>query len=928
MYRKISLVLILLFSLLTIDGLLAQGKKNFSLKISVFDKSTKEPMIAAVCQIKSLGMFAVTDVNGVAVINNIPSGEIGIEVQSLGYQPYSKLIMVAKDLAISVPLEETSLSLNEVTVTAKASAAGAATGSTIGRQAMDHLQANSLKDLMELLPGQISQNNDMTSAQTIQIRSLGTDVNNAFGASVIIDGVPVSNNTQVASGGSNLNAVSQGVDLRSIGTDDIESVEVIRGIPSAEYGDLTSGAVIVNSKTGHTPWEVRAKVNPSVLSTSLSKGIKLGTKGGTINSSFSYAQAWGDPRSKTRSFDRISGSMTYANRFTKKFYTTFKVRVNSLIDASKKDPDQIQDGTYTKDKDLSFSFSHDGRWSLNQPLARTLGYVVGFSTSERRSEKTAIVSANGNLPVLSAQESGYFETPVLTQSYSASGGTISQPKAFYAKLTNSFFANLDDWRNNFKMGVEYRLESNKGLGRYNENDFYPLTPNSNGRPRPYYDIPDLNQISGYFEDNMSYNLGKKRFSLSAGVRYQMLQPGKEEMVWSLSPRLNFSATLAKWFTFRAGYGVSSKTPGLGHLYPDKKYIDRLAGDFYYRMNNEDPVQRVVYYHTHVIDVARSTGLKNVNNRKVEVGFDFRLPKDRRINVVYYNDRTDNGFGSLSDPLAYLSNRYEYKNTSTNNIFVGGKPALSDVPLLHADTVYTSSGRIGNTEKSFNQGLEVEASLGTIPAIHTSFFFTGAYMETRRSSSAPTYSRPAKFQSSSRYPDVNSVPYRVEYAPGAMETIDRRFSTMLRGVYYIPRLRMVASGSLQTIWYTYNSTTNQRQLPVAIIKADNNLQIQRYAITNEMLNTPDFEIFRDGANVYYLQDEILDPKDNPATKGAITFLFNARLTKEISKIASFSFYASNAFFYEPWKRPVSGGSNTLVERNTGSFNFGMEVSIKL
>ncbi|MGL5317855.1 MAG: TonB-dependent receptor [Bacteroidales bacterium] len=928
MYRKISLVLVLLFSLLTTDGLLAQGKASYSLKLNVFDKSTKEPMIAAVCQIKSLGLFAVTDVNGVAVINNIPKGDVTIEVQSLGYQPYSKLIMIAKDLAITVPMDETSLSLNEVTVTAKASAAGAATGSTIGRQAMDHLQANSLKDLMELLPGQISQNNDMTSAQTIQIRSLGTDPNNAFGASVIIDGVPVSNNTQVASAGGNINSVSQGVDLRSIGTDDIESVEVIRGIPSAEYGDLTSGAVIVNSKTGHTPWEVRAKVNPSVLSTSLSKGIKLGTNGGTINSNFSYAQAWGDPRAKTRSFDRISGSVTYANRFSKKFYTTFKFRVNSLIDASKKDPDQIQDGTYTKDKDLSFSLSHDGRWSLNKPLARTLGYVIGFTTSEKKSERTTVVSANGNLPILWAQETGYFEVPVLTQSYTASGGTISQPKSFYAKVTNSFFANVDQWRNNFKMGAEYRLESNKGLGRYNEDDLYPLSPNSNGRPRPYYDIPDLNQISGYFEDNMSYNLGKKRFNLTAGVRYQMLQPGKEEMVWSLSPRLNFSANLTKWFSLRAGYGVSSKTPGLGHLYPDKKYIDRIAGDFYYRMTDLDPAQRVVYYHTQVIDVKRSVGLKNVNNRKVEVGMDFRLPKDRRINVVYYNDRTDNGFGSLSDPIAFLSNRYEYKNPATNNIFMGGKPTLNDIPVMHADTVYTSSGRVGNTEKSFNQGIELEASLGTIPAIHTSFFFTGAFMETRRSSSAPTYSRPAKFQSSVNYPDVNSVPYRVEYAPGAMETIDRRFSTMLRGVYYIPRLRMVASGSLQTIWYTYNATTNQRQLPVAIIKADQNLNVQRYEVTQAMLNTPNLEIFRDGSTVYYLQDEIIDPQDNPATKGAITFLFNARLTKEISKIASFSFYASNALFYEPWKRPASGGSNTLVERNTGSFNFGMEISLKL
>ncbi|MGL5272768.1 MAG: TonB-dependent receptor, partial [Phocaeicola sp.] len=522
------------------------------------------------------------------------------------------------------------------------------------------------------------------------------------------------------------------------------------------------------------------------------------------------------------------------------------------------------------------SLTHDGKWSLNKPFARTLSYVVGFSTTDRKSEKTAIVAANGNLPILNAQETGYYEIPVVTQSYTASGGTISQPKSVYAKVSNTFFANVGKWHNNFKMGAEYRIESNKGQGRYNEDENLPLTPNSDGRPRPYYDIPALNQVSGYLEDNMSYRIGKRRISLTAGVRYQMLQPGKEEMVWSLSPRLNFSAELNNWITLRAGYGVSSKTPGLGHLYPDKKYMDRLAADISYQPTAGAATQRVVYYYTNVINVERTKDLKNVNNQKFEVGFDFRLPKDRRISILYYNDRTNNGFGNLTETIAFLAERYEYKNGSTSNIFIGGKPTLSDLSTVNVDTVYTSTGRIGNTERSLNQGLEIEASLGTIPALRTSFFFTGAYMETRRSSSGPNYSRPARFQPSTNYPDVNAVPYRVEYASNATETIDRRFSTMLRAVYNIPRLRMVASGSIQTIWYTYNVTTNQRQVPVAIIKADQNLDIQRYEVTEAMLNNSDYVVFRDGSNVYYLKDEIIDPTDNPATKQPITFQIKARL----------------------------------------------------
>ena len=43
---------------------------------------------------------------------------------------------------------------------------------------------------------------------------------------------------------------NRGVDMRSISTDDIERVEIVRGIPSVEYGDLSNGVVKVNTLKG------------------------------------------------------------------------------------------------------------------------------------------------------------------------------------------------------------------------------------------------------------------------------------------------------------------------------------------------------------------------------------------------------------------------------------------------------------------------------------------------------------------------------------------------------------------------------------------------------------------------------------------------------------------------------------------------------
>ncbi|WP_289466143.1 TonB-dependent receptor plug domain-containing protein, partial [Klebsiella pneumoniae] len=70
-----------------------------------------------------------------------------------------------------------------------------------------------------------------------------------------------SHNTTLAGKGTAIGggaSATGGADVRSISTENIESVEIIRGIPSVEYGDLTSGAVIINSKAGREPLRVKA----------------------------------------------------------------------------------------------------------------------------------------------------------------------------------------------------------------------------------------------------------------------------------------------------------------------------------------------------------------------------------------------------------------------------------------------------------------------------------------------------------------------------------------------------------------------------------------------------------------------------------------------------------------------------------------------
>ena len=230
----------------------------------------------ASCNLNPLSSFAITDVDGKTSFKNVPQGKYTLEVSYVGYEKYQTIIDVKSNLNLNIQMTPTSLALKEVVVTARQKSSGASTTSLIGRQAIDHLQATSLADIMQLLPESKMGNTDLTQQSNLQLRTLSNNNTSAFGSSIIVDGVPMSNNATMTQGGFSSTAFT-GTDLRQISADNIDNVEIVRGIPSAEYGDLTSGLVIVHSKTGVTPWQYKGKINPEQTWSYINKIIELET---------------------------------------------------------------------------------------------------------------------------------------------------------------------------------------------------------------------------------------------------------------------------------------------------------------------------------------------------------------------------------------------------------------------------------------------------------------------------------------------------------------------------------------------------------------------------------------------------------------------------------------------------------------------------
>lgn len=137
---------------------------------------------------------------------------------------------------------------------------------------MEHLQPSSFADLLELLPGGRAKDPRLNVPNTIKLREVPINssqyTTSSLGTRFIVDGAPISvnGNMQYLSGAidrtsGKRNFVNSGVDMRTLSTDDIQDVTIVRGIPSVQYGELTSGLVKVKRRKGGNDLSARFKAD-------------------------------------------------------------------------------------------------------------------------------------------------------------------------------------------------------------------------------------------------------------------------------------------------------------------------------------------------------------------------------------------------------------------------------------------------------------------------------------------------------------------------------------------------------------------------------------------------------------------------------------------------------------------------------------------
>ena len=348
MINNIGRSLLYLIVLISPLVLTAQAKEStgFSIEGQIVKQNSKDALPNAYVLIRELSIWSYSDDNGKFKFDKLKTGTYNIDICSLGYSIMSFTIDLESDAQnLILELKEENLKIDEVIVTAE-SGRSLGTSSVIGQRAISHLQPSSLTDIMQLLPGSVTANPTLTSKNDITIRSvIDPGNNNASGVALLINGGRVSNEASIFL--ENSSDIFSTMDYRKFSTDNIESVEVLKGILSAEYGNLTAGAVLVKTKAGRTPFEMRVKADPRTKALSFSKGFYLGNNKGNLNVEAEYARAYKDSRSPVDIYNRSSLGVTYSNTFLQESYplrfnanlSGYLVSNNSMIDpdVSKKD---------------------------------------------------------------------------------------------------------------------------------------------------------------------------------------------------------------------------------------------------------------------------------------------------------------------------------------------------------------------------------------------------------------------------------------------------------------------------------------------------------------------------------------------------------------------------------------------------------------
>lgn len=901
-----------------------------SLKGRIIDAATSEAIPYATMTITGTDgkkHTTVSDISGYFNIDGLTGNRYTVSVSYLGYSTttFSYSNTDNRGAGITIKMKQDSRMLNEVVVTAHESQ-GITTSSVIDRKAIEHLQPSSFTDLLSLLPGGSTQLPDLTNSNSIRLRQAGTGGSNydvsSMGTVFVTDGIPINSNADmqmVKQASSNAagdpdagrNHTTSGVDMRSIPTDNIESVEVIRGIAPVEYGDLTSGVVLIKRKLKATPFEARFKADSYSKLVYAGKGMQFGSF--IMNLGLDFLDAKADPRNPMTNYKRLTASARLQDSWS---IGDMRLRWRSNYDYTGSFDDEKHDPEILKQKDDNYKSSYN-RFGMTHSLLlspgkesalKSLSLDIALAYEWSKIEQQKSISLSRDMAASTSLEEGEHDGLYLPYHYISNVTVDGKPLNLFAKMKGVFAMTTGRMGHNINAGAEWKMDKNYGRGQQYD-PARPISPGTPYRPRIYSHIPAMHQLSFYAQDNITLPFGGNLLSAQIGVRGSSLANLSSRYKMSgkvyIDPRLNLQwrfpetdiAGKPMTIDVNGGWGRQTKYPTLLQIYPDRIYTDLIELNYY----NLTPEYKRLYLHTY-IDDPTNYSLQPARNDKWEMRLGMQYDGNS-LSVTYFHERMNDGFRSSSQVRPYSYRDYEENAINGNTLTT--KPSLENLPYSDKKILGIYS-MTTNGSRMIKEGIEWQMATKRIEAIMTRLTVNGAWFKTTYTNSEPMFSRNSTAV-------IEGTPVNdlyIGYYDNRTGSVREQFNTNFMADTYIPRLNLSFSITAECMWYTSSQSIRSNGVPLKYMDYNGNI----HEFTDECKSDT------------YLQWLVNKYNDSAWLKQKVPFymFLNLKVTKDFGKWMKIALFINRMIDYMPDYTTNSG----LKVRRTSKPYFGMELNFSV
>ena len=899
----------------------------------VVEAGSKDPVIGAVVRLDEDYLWAVTGEDGTFALSSVQPGSYQLEVSCLGYVTYQKKLDIRNNIeGLTVELSLSSLALEEVVVTAETAKDNLNTTQTIGRTALDHLQMNSMGGIAALLPGGKTLNPDLTTDNAFSLRSGGSAVGNAaFATAVEINGVRMGDNASFGT--------LAGIGTRSLSVENIESVEVITGVPSAEYGDLGSGLVKVNTKKGRSPLNIVLSANPRTYEVSVSKGFEVGK--GILNLGAEWARATSKLTSPYTSYTRRGFTLDYTRTFGRQLRLEAGINGNIGGMNSSSDPDAFSN-EFTRERDNLLTPHFKLVWLLNRSWVTNLELKGSIYYHDQRSHYHKYNSYGSAQPAVHAEEEGYWMAQALPFTFYSDLISDSRELDYAASLKYDWLHYWGSVKNILKAGVQWKADGNVGRGEWYED---PNLAPTGYRPRPYTDYPYMHTLAAYLEDNVTIPVGRTSLDLMAGLRVEdvFIKGTQYKNLRIFSPRLNARWKLSESVSLRGGWGIAGKLPSFYILYPRQEYRDIQTLGF----SHGDSASYV--YYTMPYRTVYNPDLRWQRNINSEIGADVTV-KGFKLSVVAFSNLTKDPYqlGTVYEPFSYnvvgLPTGYTMPanpgvvlDNQTGDIYFRDEDGYF-VPGEHkvTDRTFAASRRQENGADVHRYGVELTVDFPQIKPLYTQLRLDAAWNHTQYHSDIPAY----YYQAGWSHTSLPNRSYQyVGIYPGGTNVYNGRITdnvdANITAITHIPRARLIITVRLEAALLRNSQYTSDRAFrvseasnqpldgniyegnsytaiyPSAYMDLDGNV----HPWTEESAQNPELSrLVMRSVNIYTFAPDGYDPY----------FSANFSVTKEIGNHASVSFFANN---FTNSRKYVTSRATGVSAIFTPNFYYGITCRLK-